>query len=87
MSAVTATSSTSKHTVATAVAPLIALSATWVARKALINVYESATGRPAPVIHNRQASIRSRVLWSATMSATVTVIEILVWRMLDDSQD
>ncbi len=68
-------------------APVIALGATWVVRKGMTKGYEAGTGSPAPVIARRQASVTSRVLWSAAMGATVALIEILVWRLLERDRD
>lgn len=68
-------------------APLITMGTTWALRKALMAGYESATGKPAPVIHNRQASIAQRVMWAAAMSAAIAAIEIVVWRVVDSERD
>lgn len=68
-------------------APLITMGTTWALRKALMAGYEAATGKPAPVIHNRQAPIVHRVLWAAAMSATIAAIEIVVWRVVDPESD
>ncbi len=80
-------SSESVRRTATAVAPLVTMGTTWVLRKALMTGYESATGRPAPVIHNREASVTERVVWAAAMGAAIALIEIVVWRALDSSTD
>jgi hypothetical protein len=64
-------------------APLIALATTWVVRKAMMQAYEARTGKSAPVIYNRDASVVSKVLWAATMAATVALIEIAVTQVLD----
>jgi len=63
--------------------PLITLGVTWVVRKAMMSAYESRTGRPAPVIHSRDASFVSKVLWSATLATTIAIAEILVFQVLD----
>jgi hypothetical protein len=68
-------------------APLIALGTTWVVRKGMMKAYEGRTGRPAPVIYSRDASIVSKVLWAATMAATVALIEIVVMQVLDGYDD
>jgi hypothetical protein len=70
-----------------AAAPLIALATTWVVRKAMMKAYEGRTGKPAPVIYSRDASVASKVLWAATMAATVALIEIVVTQVLDAYDD
>ncbi len=72
---------------ANTVAPLVTMGTTLVLRKALIAGYESATGKPAPVVHNRDASVTERVVWAATMGAAIALIEIVVWRALDSTTD
>jgi hypothetical protein len=68
-------------------APFITLGSTWVVRKAMMRAYEARTGRPAPVVYSREASVVSKVLWAATMAATIAIIEVVVWQILesDDS--
>ncbi|MCU0263105.1 MAG: hypothetical protein MUF09_05445 [Candidatus Nanopelagicales bacterium] len=67
--------------------PLITVGATWVVRKGMMKAYEARTGRPAPVIYSREASMLSKVLWAATMAATIAAIEIIVWQILDADDD
>lgn len=81
----TSSSDTSVRSLATTAAPLVALGTTWVVRKAAMKTYESATGKPAPVVANREAPMLARVLWAAGMAAVVAGVEILVWRLLDES--
>ena len=80
-------SANSTRSMARTAAPLIALGTTWVVRKAMMRAYEGRTGRPAPVIYNRDASVGSKVLWAATMAATVALIEIIVTQVLDGYED
>lgn len=67
--------------------PLITIGATWVVRKGLIRGYEARTGRPAPVVYSREASMASKVLWAATMAATIALIEAVLWQILDSTTD
>jgi hypothetical protein len=67
--------------------PFITVGATWVVRKGMMKGYEARTGKPAPVIYSREASMLSKVLWAATMAATIAAIEIIVWQILDSDED
>lgn len=66
--------------------PLISLGATWTVRKALMRGYEARTGKPAPVVYNRDASVLSKVLWSATMAATIALVEAVLYQLLDSDE-
>lgn len=66
-----------------AAVPLITLAATYVARKGMIKGYESSTGKKAPLIHSRNGSVMTKVAWAATMAAVITLIEVVVWNVLD----
>jgi len=74
----------SARSTARALAPVISMGATWAARKAMITVYESKTGRPAPLVRSRQAPVLEKVLWAATMSALIVLIEAVVWKVVGD---
>ena len=63
-------------------APLITLGATWAVRKVMMKTYESPTGHPAPVVYSRDSSTVAKILWAATMAATIASIEIIVWKVL-----
>ena len=76
----------SPRTLARTAAPLIAMGASWAVRKGMIKGYEARTGRPAPVIYSREASMVSRVLWAATLAGAVALIEVVVWQMLSDHE-
>jgi hypothetical protein len=77
----------STRNMARSAAPLIALGTTWVVRKAMMKAYEGRTGKPAPVVYSREASVVSKVIWAATMAATVALIEIVVTQVLDGYED
>jgi hypothetical protein len=82
-----ASTATTPRSMARTAAPLVALGTTWVVRKAMMKAYEGRTGNPAPVIYSRDASIVSKVLWAATMAATVALIEIVIMQVLDAYED
>jgi hypothetical protein len=67
--------------------PLITLGATWAVRKAAMRGYEARTGRPAPVIYNREASMLSKVVWAAAMAGTIALIEVILWQVFDSDED
>ena len=87
MTSVTAPTQSSARSMATAAAPLITMGTTLVVRKALMKGYEASTGKPAPVIANRDAPVLARILWSAGMAGVIASIEIVVWKLLDSSDD
>ncbi len=69
------------------VRPLITLGATWAVRKGLIRGYEARTGKAAPVVYSREASVASKVLWAAAMAASIALIEVVLWKVLDSDDD
>ncbi|MCU0300346.1 MAG: DUF4235 domain-containing protein [Candidatus Nanopelagicales bacterium] len=72
---------------ARSVAPLITMGAAWGARKAMSKGFEAKTGRPAPLVRSRHASIVEKILWAAAMASVLALIEALVYRALDDEED
>lgn len=76
--------SSRERSVARMAAPLVAMGATWAVRKALIKGFEAGTGRPAPVIHSREASVAAKIAWAATLAGVIALVEIVVWKVLDD---
>jgi len=74
---------TSARTTARAAAPLISMGATWAVRKVMIRAYEARTGRPAPVIYSRDASLVSKVVWAAAMAGVIALVEVVVVQLLD----
>jgi hypothetical protein len=82
----TPAATSSARTVARTAAPLITMGATWAVRKGMMKGYESRTGRPAPVVHSREASLLSKVLWAAAMAGVIAMIEIVVWQVLSDDE-
>jgi hypothetical protein len=67
--------------------PLITLGMTWLVRKGAMRGYEARTGKPAPVLYNREASMFSRVLWAAGMAGTIALVEVVLWQILGDDED
>jgi len=65
-------------------APLITIGATWAARKGMMKGYEARTGRPAPLIRSREATMVQKILWAAAMAAVIALVEVVVWKVLDD---
>ncbi|MDH3958825.1 MAG: hypothetical protein OEV20_06180 [Actinomycetota bacterium] len=77
----------SPRVMARTAAPLITLGATWAVRKLMMKAYESATGHPAPVVYSSEASTVAKIVWAATMAATIASIEIVVWKVLAEDDD
>jgi hypothetical protein len=76
-------SSPSANTLGKTVAPLVTMGATWGARKAMVKGYESATGKPAPVISSREAGLLQKMLWAAALGAVVALVQSTVWHYLE----
>ena len=67
-------------------APLITMGTTWAVRKGMISAYEARTGKPAPVVYSREASLASKVLWAAAMAGIIALIEVAVTQLLDSGE-
>lgn len=76
----TSQNSESSAPIAAIIAPVLAIGATFVARKALGSAYRSITGTEAPSNKDRHASLASIIAWAAISGATAAVIETLVFR-------
>ena len=63
-------------------APLAAMGATWVTRKALDTGYRSVTGRIAPNSQDVQVRLGSAAMWAAITAASAAVVEVAVFRFL-----
>jgi hypothetical protein len=74
---------TSDRPLARVTAPLIAMGASWAVRKSMISIYEARTGKPAPVIYSREASLTSKVVWAAAMAGVIALVEVVVMQFLD----
>lgn len=61
-------------------APLVAIGATMLARKALNGAYSKVLGTPPPQINDARTPFGRAVLWTAVSAAAVAVIEVAVYR-------
>ncbi|MGB8021604.1 MAG: DUF4235 domain-containing protein [Candidatus Nanopelagicales bacterium] len=72
--------SAAASTVAKSAAPALSMGAAWAVRKAMIKGYEHRTGKSAPLVYSREASLKSKVLWAATVAAAIALIEAIIWQ-------
>lgn len=63
-------------------APLAAIGATWLTRKALDTGYRSISGRAAPNSQDAQVRLGSAMMWAAITAASAAVVEVAVFRVL-----
>ena len=75
-----AAKASSKAPMASLVAPIVALGATYVARKTLASAYRAATGTAPPSNTDRTVPLVRVLVWAALGSATAAVIEVVVFR-------
>ena len=61
-------------------APLAAIGATFVVRKALDRGYRSITGSRAPDSRDPRVSLARALVWTATTAVTAAVVEVAVYR-------
>ena len=80
------TTSTTARSAARSAAPLITMGTTWAARKGLMKGYEAKTGKPAPIIRSRNASLMQKVLWAAALAAVVALVEVVVWQIIGEEE-
>lgn len=62
-------------------APLIAIGATMLVRRALDGGYRRLTGSAAPDIHDSRASLRRVVFWAALTAVIAAEVEVAVYRL------
>jgi len=72
----------SKTPMASLVAPIVALGATYVARKTLASAYRAATGSAPPSNTDRTVPLGRVLAWAALGSATAAVIEVVAFRSM-----
>ena len=75
---------------ARAIAPLVALGATWAVRKAMTTAYKSRTGHLPPQSDDPEVPLGKILVWtvaSAVVSAAVEVVIIRVVENLGDDSD
>lgn len=63
------------------VAPIVAIGATMIVRKALNAGYRRATGDDAPGPREPGASIGRILMWSVVTAVAATAVEVAVYRM------
>jgi hypothetical protein len=86
MSTTAPQSSSQARTLLRSATPVVTLGATWVVRKGMMKGYEAGTGRKAPLVRSRDASLVEKMLWAATMAAVVVLVEAVIWRMLEEDR-
>ena len=76
------TQASAKAPMANLVAPIVALGATYVARKTLASAYRAATGSAPPSNTDRTLPLGRVLAWAAIGSATAAVIEVVAFRSM-----
>ena len=76
------TQASAKTPMANLVAPIVALGATYVARKTLASAYRAATGSAPPANTDRTVPLGRVLAWAALGSATAAVIEVVAFRSM-----
>ena len=71
-----------KTPMASLAAPIVALGATYVARKTLASAYRAATGAAPPSNTDRTLPLGRVLAWAAIGSATAAVIEVVAFRSM-----
>jgi len=66
--------------VAHILAPIAAIGATYLVRKALDRGYRSVTGSRAPEARDPRVSLTRALLWTAATAVTAAVVEVAVYR-------
>lgn len=69
---------------ARSMAPVINMAAALGARRVMMKGYQSATGKPPPLVHSPRSSLLSKVLWGAALGAVIALVEGTIWRLLDE---
>lgn len=71
-----------KAPLASLVAPIVALGATYVARKTLASAYRATTGAAPPSNTDRTVPLGRVLAWAALGGATAAVIEVVAFRTM-----
>ena len=71
-----------KAPMASLVAPIVALGATYVARKTLASAYRATTGAAPPSNTDRTVPLGRVLAWAALGGATAAVIEVVAFRTM-----
>lgn len=73
--------STERNAVLQMAAPIIAIGATMLVRRALDGSYRRLTGNPAPDIHDRRVGLGRVVFWAALTAVIAAEVEVAVYRL------
>jgi len=65
------------------VAPLAAVAVTMVVRKVVNSSYEATMGRSAPAPHDPRVPLWRAIAWTAVISTTVAVAEVIAYRAVN----
>ena len=65
------------------IAPVAAVIGTLIVRKVISSAYERATGRPAPLARDPRTSMMRAIVWTAVISASATVAEVVIYRAVN----
>ena len=63
------------------IAPVAAIGATFLVRKALDRGYRSVTGHRAPEARDPGVSLRQALLWTAATAVTAALVVVAVYRL------
>lgn len=63
------------------IAPLVAMGATFLARKGMDYVYKSRTGHTPPAADDREVAITRAIGWAITTAIVSAVVEVAITRM------
>lgn len=69
------------------VAPVLAMGATFLARKALSRLYVSRTGHEPPAADDREVSVVRAIGWAAATAVVSAVIEVAITRIAAMQED
>jgi hypothetical protein len=63
-----------------ALAPLVAIGATWALRRAMNLGYKAVTGSPAPKSDDPTVSWARAFMWAAVTASAAAVVEVAIFR-------
>lgn len=65
------------------IAPIVAVGATMLVRKALNSGYRRVTGSPAPSPGERDVTLGRALMWAVVTAATAAAVEVAVYRIVN----
>ena len=65
------------------VAPIAAIAVTMIVRKVVNSAYQKTTERPAPEARDPQVSFMRAIMWTALITTSAAVAEVVVYRMVN----